>query len=202
MPLCARCMGTFGGTVITLLALAVMGQGRRSRLPSWRLSLLLAPLVAFWAADGANSTADFFLGHPLLYPPSNALRFVAGLGLGLVLGVLIYPMYHFIMWKNTEDRRILEEGWPVSMLLLVVAVCAALVISWHTAPFALWVALIVGAVGAVLALTNGMLAVVLFHREGMVETWREVVPYLLLGLAAAIVETGTLALVRHLIIGV
>jgi len=201
LPLCARCMGTFLGALAALLTLALIGQGRRSQLPPRRLLLVFGPLVGFWALDGVNSAALLVLERPLLYEPSNTLRLLTGLGLGVGIGILLYPIYHLALWSRIEDRRVLEEGWPVVLLLLVAALLAAIILLWQSAPFLLWALLTAAATGVVLMLANALLIVLLSHREGSAETWRGIVPYLALGLLAALVETGSLALIRQMILG-
>lgn len=116
------------------------------------------------------------------------------------MGILLYPIYHLVLWDQIDDRRVLAKGWPVVVLLLVAALLAAVVLFWQSAPFLLWLLLTVAAVGAVLALANGLLIAVLLRREGSAKTWRDVVPYLALGLVAALVETGSLALIRQAIL--
>ncbi len=201
MPLCARCMGTFLGALAALLMLILIGQGRRSQLPPRRLLLVFGPLVAFWALDGGNSAALLVLGRPLLYEPSNALRLLTGLGLGVGIGILLYPIYHLVLWNQVDDRRVLEEGWSVIPLLMMAALVAATILLWQSAPFVLWAILVAAAVGVVLTLANALLIALLLRREVSAATWRDVVPYLALGLVAALLETGTLALIHRMILG-
>lgn len=201
LPLCARCMGTFLGALAAMLTLALIGHGRRSQLPPRRLLLALALLVGFWALDGVNSAARLVLARPLLYEPSNTLRLLTGLGMGMGMGVLLYPIYHLVLWRHIEDRRALEEGWAVAPLLLVAALLAAVILLWQSAPFLLWAVVAAAAAGGVLALANGLLIALLLRHEGRAESWRGVVPYLALGLAAALVETGSLALIRQMVLG-
>ena len=196
LPLCARCTGTFLGAMIALLILWAMRQGRRSQLPTWRLGLILAVLVGLWGVDGVNSLAQLVLGAPLLYEPRNSLRLATGMGFGLTIGIVIYPIYHSAMWREVRDKPILDREWLVAVPLLAGTVCIAILLGWRSAPYGLWLAVVSLAVLAVLALANATFIALLRHKAGFAGHWSEIVPLLLVGLLAALVEMGLLGLLR------
>lgn len=201
LPICARCTGTFLGVLVALLALWAMCQGRRNQLPSWRLSAFLAVLVGLWGLDGANSLVQLAFGVPLLYEPRNSLRLATGMGFGLTIGIVLYPIYHFAMWRKVIERPVLEREWHIMVPLLTGAVWVVALLAWETAPFALWATVVSLAVFAVLAMVNGTLTALLLHKEGFADSWPEIVPYLLAGLLAALVEMGILGALRRLVMG-
>ncbi len=197
LPLCARCLGTFLGVVVAWLGLWRMGQGRRGGLPSRRTAIWLAVLAGAWAVDGINSFVQLARDKVLVYAPSNPLRLATGLGLGLSLGVVLYPLYHQVLWRKAQARPVLEREGELAWLLLAEAGMGAAVLAWRGAPWWLWAAAGAGAVLAVLTVVNTLLIALWTRREGTVEGWRTLLPQLGLGLAAALVELGVLAWLRR-----
>ena len=199
LPLCARCMGTFLGVVIALVVLRIIGQGRRSALPSSRLWLILGGLVGVWVLDGVNSVYHWLMGTLLLYEPTNALRLVTGMASGLALGVVLYPLHHYAMWRQVDPRPVLDRQWQIVGPLAAGAATVATILFWRSAPYALWALLVSMSVAAVLALVNAQLIVLLRRGEGFADRGVRIVPYLALGFVAALGETGGLALLRRLL---
>ncbi|MBC7236221.1 MAG: DUF2085 domain-containing protein [Chloroflexi bacterium] len=200
LPLCARCSGAFVGATLAMGLLWLLGEGRRSDLPPWRHAWPLALGAFFWAADGANSFLHDW-GLPHLYMPSNALRLITGTGVGLAVGTVLYPAYHYALWRHVREERVLAEGWHSVALFAGGAGFVGLSLAWRSAPRWLALAVNVGSVGVVLSLANALLAALLIHQRGRAERWIEIVPYLLLGTLAAVLETGVAALLRAFIEG-
>ena len=200
LPLCARCLGTFLGVLIALFTLWATGQRRRSRLPTWPVGLVLAGLTGLWAVDGLNSAVELARGSYLLYPPQNSLRLITGMGNGLAIGVVLYPICNSVLWRQANDRRVLDRPWQVLALLLAGAAGAAITLIWRTAPFLFWVVMATLSVAGVLTMVNAVLIVLILHKEGLADNWLSVVPYLAIGFLAACGETGTLALVRRALV--
>ncbi len=200
LPLCARCMGTFLGALVALLVLWAMGQGRRSRLPSRKVGALLIAATGFWGLDGLNSLLRS-IGGGGLYAPSNTLRLVAGIGSGMALGVVLYPIYHFAMWQGVDGRRVLDRGWQIGILLLAEAALAGVILVWRSAPLVFWLVVLVGAIVTVFSTVNAALFVLLRGKEGFARRWMQIVPYLVIGLACGLVETGLLAILRRMSMG-
>lgn len=199
LPLCARCMGTFLGAAIGLLALWAIGHGRRSRLPApWVFGLLGVP-VGIWAIDGLNSFASLALGRAPLYPPSNTLRLATGLGLGIALAGVLYPVYHYALWHERGEGRALGGPWALPALVGGAVVAGGLVLAWPGAPHLVWLAITTAATAGTLALVNGAMLALALRREGVAHRWVQVLPYWAGGLALALGETGTLASIRRLL---
>lgn len=199
LPLCARCMGTFLGILLTLITLRVIGQGRRCELPPWPSETVFIVLIGLWALDGANSLVLSIVGSAL-YEPSNELRLFTGIGSGLSLGVVLYPIYHFAMWRRVEERRVLERSWHLIVLLAVGGILSGIVLSWSSAPYLLWLIIVTGAAALVLSVVNALLIALLRNKEGFADHWAQLIPYLAMGFVATLLETGTLAFLRRLVV--
>lgn len=199
LPLCARCTGTFLGTVLGLMVLRLMGQGRRSELPPGRTMAVLGLLAGFWVVDGINSVWVLLTGTLLAYTPSNTIRLVTGMGTGLAIAAIIYPIYHQAMWAEVEARRVLDSARHLALLLGAGAAIVIVALAWHSAPWVLWAGLVSLAVIAVLAVLNAVLGLLLCGKEGFANHWFQTVPVLFAGLLAAVTEMSALALLRQLL---
>jgi hypothetical protein len=190
----------FLGAALAVLALWLMGQGRRSEPPSWPLALALFVLTIVWAVDGVNSFL-FTVGIPLSpYRPSNAMRLISGTGIGLALGVVLYPIYHLAFWRWLDERRVLDEEWRFSLLVAAGALLVAAILRLRSAPYSLGFWLVTTAVFSVFALVNACLVSLLWHRRGFAVRWWQVLPYFAAGLALTLLEMTTLALLRRLLL--
>lgn len=197
LPLCARCSGTFLGIQLALLTLWICGEGRASLLPDRRTAALLAVGPIVWAVDGVNSTLGWLRGATLWYDTNNTIRLLTGMANGLAVGCLLYPVYHGVLWGQTEKRRVLENKWPLAIIGLMGFLVAAGMLWGKGAPYALWIFLTVGATAASLTLVNALLIVLLLQKEGLARQWVELLPYLAVGLIATLGETASLASVRY-----
>jgi uncharacterized membrane protein len=197
--LCARCTGTHVGVVLALIVLWALGEGRRRRLPPSRAMALLGLLAGAWAVDGLNSLSEWVTGAGVLYEPSNVLRLATGVGMGMAIGALLYPILQFVLWETAKQERVLSS-WRCLVALMGsggLAVLALLLM--RPLPRVLWMLLSVGPVTVTLSLANALLVVLLLHREGSAQGWSQVVPYLGAGFLVSLAETGALGLTRSLL---
>ncbi len=198
LPLCARCSGTFVGAMLTLITLWLLGEGRRSELPSWRRAAPLIVLVLVWAVDGLNSLL-YTWGVWWLYTPSNTLRLITGTGTGLAVGAVLYPAAHYALWRDTRQEPVLAERSHALAVMGVAGAFVLLSLTWTAAPRWLVWPLHVGSVGVLFTLVNALLVALLMHGRGVARHAREMAPYLGIGLIAGVVEMGAMALLRTLI---
>jgi uncharacterized membrane protein len=195
LPLCARCSGTFVGATLTLMTLWLLGEGRRSELPTWRRAAPLTLLVLVWAADGFNSLL-YSWDLWWLYTPTNTLRLITGTGMGLAVGAVLYPAIHYALWRDTRQESVLTERSHVLAVMGVGGLFVSLSLVWSSAPWWLFWMLHVGSVLALFALVNALLVALLVHSRGGARRLREIAPYLAIGLAAGVIEMGAVALLR------
>ena len=201
LPICARCTGTFVGAVVALLALWAMGSGHRSGLPFRDALWVLGALGALWAVDGANSLVSGLRGAPWLYGATNALRLTTGVGCGLGLGALLYPLYHYALFRDATEPPVIAGWTQLAALLVAGAALAAVAVGWRGAPYALWAGAAVGSVLAVFALTNTVLVAQIIHRRGVCVSLIQVAPYWVAGAALGLAEMSAVALLRQVVMG-
>ena len=187
------------GAALSLLALWLIGQGRRSILPGLPINIILAVFIILWVVDGFNSTWALFTSRSLLYEPNNVLRLLTGFGTGSTIAILLYPIYHDVLWRDTQPRPVLDRFWQFAGVMGIAGVGSGLIILWPGAPYWLWIVVLSLAVMMVLSALNAVLVVILLHKEARADRWFQVIPYLLAGFVAGGGEMGILALIRRLI---
>lgn len=196
LPLCARCSGTYLGTLAGLTVLMLRGRGRASGFPRPRYALVLGLFLLAWAVDGANSYLTLFPGLPHLYEPHNWLRLVTGTLQGLAIASFLLPVVNLAFWAAPAAGRSVETGADLAWLLVGGAVVVGLVTSEQ--PFLLYpLALLSGlTIVALFGLLNGLLVLMLLRREARAMRWGPLLAPLLVGGALALGELAAIAAVR------
>jgi hypothetical protein len=160
---------------------------------------LLGLLFVFWMVDSLNSYVHFATGRVLLYPPSNLLRLLTGMGNGLLLSIVVVPMFNFSIWREPSKARIVQDWRELAVIGLQSLVVAIVVHSGSAA--LLYPVVAASVVGLLLTLTtvNGVIADVFLRRENRALSWRQALLPLACGFLLAIAEVGTMAILRHLL---
>lgn len=199
LPLCARCTGTYLGAVIGLANFCWPDRFRAARPPPLKVLATLGLLFVFWAVDGLNSYVNYITGQVMLYPPSNPLRLMAGMGNGLFLSTLTYPIFNFTLWSAPQRQRVLSGWEELSAMLLQVVVLGGLLL--RDSKVLLWPVTLLSLLGVatILTIVNSMIVLLLLRREGVARDWREALLPLGLGLLLSFAEVGGMAMLRYLL---
>ena len=195
LPLCVRCTGTYLGVMAGLGTFFLRGRRLATGFPPVRVLAAFVGFWAVWGVDGLNSYLTL-LGVPHLYEPHHLLRVMTGCLNGLALSTLVWPVFNFSLWKQTDSQRVVR-GLRELGGMVAVAWTAAFVV--YTEPsFLLYPVALVSAFGSLLMLTlvNTILVLVVIQQEAVAVTWRDAVLPMTLGLALALVEVGIIDLVR------
>lgn len=199
LPLCARCTGMYLGALIAMVSLS--RQGRAGAFPARGKKIALAGLVLFFVVDGLNSMAASLLGRQGLYAPSNILRLITGLGMGLVLANVLVPLWHNTFWEESSDEPVLKTWRQLVFLVLFEGIAGVLVLfagAWVYYPVAILSTL---TIPILLTMVYTLLWLIVRKKENSFHKWQEGVIYLGMGLITAIVQLGLLDLIRHVITG-
>ncbi len=196
LPLCARCTGLFGGALLTLLILLAWERGRRAAFAPWWAQGILVGLATWWALDGLNSFLYDWWGAPWLYEPTNALRLLTGLGLGLAAGIELLPAAAQCIVARPEARPVIERPRELGVLAMCLA-CAAGLLLRGRLPYALAAGWATAGVATLLAGANTLLLTILLGGEPADLTHRRLVLYTAGGALLALAEAGGLALLRR-----
>jgi uncharacterized membrane protein len=196
LPLCARCTGTYLGALLGFLGLAALRRWRASGLPPSQVLASLVGFIVLWGIDGLNSFLTLLPHAPHFYQPHNLFRFITGMLQGLALSVVVYPLFSFLLWKDTSNERAIRNFRELGYLLIPAALLVWIVQT--QASFLLYpvAALSVLGVLAMLTLVNTMIVLIVTRQENKAESWRDAFVPLSLGLLATLLELSALGLLR------
>jgi uncharacterized membrane protein len=206
LPLCARCTGTFIGTLVGFLGqAAVLRRPRAGEFPPRPILVILAGFTLLWAADGTNSYLALIHG-PHLYEPQNWLRLTTGTLNGLTMSALVVPVFNFTLWRHPTTERTIRNLGDLGVLVLLEAGLIGLtgvltrLTRWS---FLLYPLALLSALGvlALLTVVNSMLVLMIVRRENVVDTWREAGIPLLAGFVASLIQVGAIDIVRYILTG-
>ena len=133
LPLCARCTGEFNAAAMALIFQVIIS-GKRSKMPSRSMSVVLFLFFLAFGIDGSNSylyllkqTSHGALDNiPNLYIPNNVLRLFTGSGMGITLAAILYPAINQTLWRETDERRALD--WKSFGLLTAITLIVDLLV--------------------------------------------------------------------------
>ena len=187
MPLCFRDTGMHLGALLTLLFLAWRAP-RRGGFPKRWAAAVLGLLAAAFALDGGNSFLYAATGRAL-YLPHNFLRLATGLGMGLVIGALLYAAFQQTVWQQWEDTPALTLR-RLGVWLLLAAGAGALV--WSGNPLVLYPAALLstGDVVLLLSMIYSLFAIGLLRRENTARTWEDLMGFFYVGWLVAMLQIG------------
>jgi uncharacterized membrane protein len=196
LPLCARCTGTYLGVLLGLFGLAALRRWRASGLPPGEVLASLISFIVLWGVDGLNSFLSLLPNAPHLYQPHNLLRLITGVLQGLALSIIVYPIFNFVLWKESDNRRVIRNWRELSYLLIPAALLVCIVQT--QASFLLYPVATLSILGALAMLTliNTMIVLIVARRESKAERSRDAFLPLLLGLLATLLELSALGLLH------
>lgn len=199
LPLCARCTGMYLGTLVGWMFLS--RQKRASGFPQKGKWFLLGALALFFVLDGTNSLAVTLFHWQGLYPPQNPLRLFSGLGIGLVIANVLYPMWNEILWQQRDPVPALKNWLQVGLLVVGEGLMGILILtgwSWLYIPVAV---LSILTIPFLLTPVYTLLWVMIFHKENSFQNWRESVLFIEMGLLTTLVQIGLFDWLRWTLTG-
>ena len=195
LPLCVRCTGTYLGVLAGLGSFWLRGRRRSTGFPPVSV---LGALVVFWilfGLDGLNSYLTL-LGASHAYAPHHLLRVLTGCLNGVALSILIWPVFNFSLWKNSDSQAVVRNLRELGGIVAAAWIMA--LIAYTETSFLLYPLAIISAFGVLLMLTlvNSMLVAIIMGQEATALNWRDAALPLVLGLALSMIEIGILDFVR------
>ncbi len=196
MPLCARCSGQYLGFLVGLVMAWRWGRLRATGWPSRPLAVVLIVFLGVWAVDGLNSYLYLLFGRAFLYLPHNTLRLATGELQGLAVCFLFLPAFNQAFWLDEDPRPLLARG---RHLLAALAVAALIFLAVHSRWLPLFYPLaFLSAAGALLLLSmvGTIFLLLILHQEQTNSTWRDLLAWLLSGMAFAGLFLAGVGMVR------
>lgn len=199
-PLCARCSGMYLGALLALIYQIMIGKKHGGFPPKSILAALLVFLLAF-AVDGTNSVLQFVFEDGVLYQTTNATRMITGSGVGLGIGLIIYPLFHQSVWMLYERKPVINN-WNKFGILLLMAVI--LVVSVLFGPdFILYLLAILGALSvfALLVILYTLLYVLLTKQDNKFMNYAQLKLPVLIGFVMALGQVVIFNYLRFFLTG-
>ncbi len=197
MPMCSRCTGLFLGALLGLVY--QLARGRKGKMPSTPLMVLLGIFALAWVIDGVNSFLMLHPTLPSLYVTQNWTRLVTGTGMGLAVAAILAPIFNQTMYQDWENASPLNN-WLHVVVLLSLARFLIFLILLET-PWILAILSVLSALGVLILLTMvySLVLVLIFKRENTYSDLRSLVVPLLGGYCVALLQIGALDLARFLL---
>lgn len=202
MPLCARCTGEFNAAAIALVFQLLISPGA-GRLPRRGILILLGALFLAFAFDGSNSYlalmkntyAGAFQNVPNLYVTDNTTRLFTGSGMGLAMGLLLYPMYNQSLWRNVREARAIEWRQFGILAAIILVIDLAMLTSNE---FVLYPIAIVSSLGvlALLSMVFSVVWIMIMRQDNLFDHARDLWLPLLAGLTLAFMLILSIDLLR------
>ncbi len=200
LPLCARCTGMYLGAVAGLLYQFIKFP-RRGGMLNWKTGIPFLVFAGAWAFDGANSFLHLLPTGIGLYQPSNLLRLVTGLGMGLSMAAILYPAFQQTVWRRFDPRPVFESIRPYVEVILVAVVVGILTLTGN--PMILYPFALISASGVIVILTMvyTLVWLMVFRKENTLDHPRQLFIPLCAGLITAFVQIGGVDLLRYWLTG-
>jgi uncharacterized membrane protein len=199
LPLCARCTGMYLGALAALMVLAP--HDKRGGSPSKAKLVVLAVLFLVFVVDGVNSSLALISVEAPLYPPSNLLRLVTGLMMGIILANLLIPLWNQSLWIEKDVRPVLGT-WKRFLLLIVCEVAVGILV-WFDIPWLYYPigVLSTGTIFLILGMVYSLLWSIILNKENTLKKFNDGLLFFLLGLICAWLQIGLMDLVRFSLTG-
>lgn len=195
MPLCARCSGMYLGALFGTVYQMIIGKRRGGF--NRKALILLCVFVLFFVIDGINSFMGLVFDHPFLYDSQNWLRMVTGMSVGLLISVVLYPIFNQTVWQTWKTESALDRSGALVGLLSGSIVLAMALLSGITAILYSLAILSVLGILVILSLIYSVLLLILLKQENRYNHFIELVPTLLAGFVLTIIQIGLFDLMRY-----
>jgi uncharacterized membrane protein len=193
-PLCIRCTGTYLSAFIGLIYFSM--KGKRNAIPRKGISALFLFFFLFWAIDGINSFFNDVFRQRLLYEPSNLLRFLSGIGMGMVFALIIMTIVNMVFWEDKENRALLNNWHEVGLLLLIESILLLFPFNQNMFVFNLAGFISTITVLILIGLLYTILFVIVAHKEGTYQNIQDAFTPFMLGFGIAIFQIIFMANLR------
>jgi uncharacterized membrane protein len=198
-PLCARCSGMYLGAFITFLY--QLKRKRAGELPPKPLWPFFAILFVCFAIDGGNSYLHFFENAPSLYEPNNTLRLITGLGLGLGMAAVLYPIFHQTMWIDWLEQPSIKSYVDIIKLVLYFAIFFLIINSGNMLLMFSMALISTATIVFMLTLIYTMLITMLLKKENTFNHLGEIKWMALAGFCCTIAQICAMDLIRYQLTG-
>jgi len=199
LPLCARCTGMYLGAFAGLVYLG--RKGKRGMFPRNKFWVVLGVFAFLFTLDSLNSFAMLLPNAPHVYLTTNLIRLLTGTGMGIIIPVVLWPVFNQTVWSDFKPEPILQN-WKELGLLVGFGLLLDLVVL-SGVPFLVLPAALISAatVPAILTLVYTVVWAMLQRKENQFRIWSEIWILLLLGFITALGQIALMDLLRFSMTG-
>ena len=199
---CARCTGQYLGFLWGFLFHVLRGK-KRAGFPA-RLGLVgFGIIFILYLVDGLNSVLHLYPGLEewSLYQPRNSLRAITGLGVGIVISGILYPLLGQTLWRDITYEPAMESARDWGLLLGGGCVIFMMIISRN--PLLLYPMVILSAVGLItlLSILYGVIWILFRKKENSFQTWEDTAWWGVIGFGSALIQIIVIDLIRFHLTG-
>jgi hypothetical protein len=160
-------------------------------------------LSLFYLFDGVNSVLHLYPGLQRwsLYEPDNTLRLFSGLGMGVVISGILYPLIGQSIWRDVSLKPAFEGLRAWGILFGGGVLVGLLVLSGN--PLILYPLILLSAVGLMLLLIllYALIWIILAKKDNSFTSWQELGWWGMAGIASALVQIAAIDFVRYQLTG-
>jgi len=200
--LCARCTGQYLG-FLWGFSLQVILAKKRVGFPKPFYLMLLAVFFLAYFVDGVNSVLHLYPGLDRwsLYEPINELRLFTGLGMGLVISALLYPLAGQTVWKEYSLAPAIKGLREWIIFVGGAAAFGLLILTGN--PLVLYPIILLSTAGLLflLMVLYGVIWLLIAKKENSIDNWKELSWWGLAGLISALVQIMAVDAIRYLLTG-
>ena len=200
--LCARCTGQYLGFLWGFWVHFLLGK-KRSGFPSRRIIFGMVVIFLFYLADGMNSVLHLYPGFEQwsLYKPSNTLRLFSGLGMGINISIILYPLLGQTLWRELHLSPPLQHLQDWGLLIGGGVLTGILILTGN--PLLNYPLILLSAGGLIQLLTilYGVIWIMLLRKENSFTSWNELGWWIIGGFGTALIQVMVIDLVRYILTG-
>jgi len=200
--LCARCTGQYLG-FIWGFGFQLLVAKKRSGFPSLWTLVLMAVLFIFYLLDGLNSVVHLYPGldHLSFYQPNNILRLFTGLGFGIVISAILYPLAGQTVWNETSLLPAIRGPKDWMILLGGVIGIGLLILTGNPILTYPLILISTGSLLLLLTVLYSVIWILLRKRENSFTSWKELIWWGIAGFSSALMQIALIDLVRFILTG-
>ena len=200
--LCARCTGQYLG-FIWGFGFQLLAAKKRSGFPSLWTLVLMAVLFIFYLLDGLNSVVHLYPGldHLSFYQPNNILRLFTGLGFGIVVSAILYPLVGQTVWNETSLLPAIRGPKDWMILLGGVIGIGLLILTGNPILTYPLILISTGSLLLLLTVLYSVIWILLRKRENSFTSWKELIWWGITGFSSALMQIALIDLVRFILTG-
>ncbi len=159
--------------------------------------------MLLYLIDGINSFLSIspYLEKFLLYSPRNDLRLLTGMGLGISLSTILFPLANQVVWQSADPDPALDGLRDWAGLGGLGGVLVLMIVSEN--PLLVFPLTLLSTLGVLilLTLTYLLILVILFNRENSFIDFQQLRWWAVAGLTAALLQVSILDALRFLLTG-